>query len=81
MAQARGERLAGRRTRVHTVRDGWRAGRLLLEAHAEVPGYGAALRLVSVPFLLTAGLATMAAAFELVLAPSVVVVVLILRVA
>ncbi len=32
--------------------DLWRSGRLLLAARADLPGYGAALTLVSVPFLL-----------------------------
>ena len=32
--------------------DLWRAGRLLLAAHDDLPGYGAVLTLVSVPFLL-----------------------------
>jgi len=32
--------------------DLWRSGRLLLAAHDDLPGYGAVLTLVSVPFLL-----------------------------
>ncbi len=61
-----------RRPRTHVVGDGWRAGRLLLEAHAEVPGYGAALRLISVPFLAAVALAVVGALAEVTLAPLVV---------
>lgn len=35
--------------------DLWRSGRLLLAAHDDLPGYGAVLALVSVPFLLATG--------------------------
>ncbi len=69
----------GRRTRRHLVGDGWRAGRLLLETHAEVPGYGAALRLVSVPFLVAVALAVVGALVEISLAPVVVLVAIALR--
>lgn len=78
-AQARSDRAAGQRRRVHTVRDGWRAGRLLLEAHAEVPGYGAALKLISVPFLVLVVLAALAAVAEIVVAPAVLVAVVVLH--
>jgi hypothetical protein len=74
MRQARPDGSGARWGRVHTVRDGWRAGRLLLEAHDEVPGYGAALRLISVPFLVAVALAALGAVAEIVLAPSVLVV-------
>ena len=69
----------GRRRRVHLVRDGWKAGRLLLETHAEVPGYGAALRLVSLPFLVAVALAVVGALVEITLAPLVVLVAIALR--
>jgi hypothetical protein len=69
----------GRRTRRHLVGDGWRAGRLLLETHAEVPGYGAALRLVSVPFLVAVALSVVGAVVEISLAPVVVLVAIALR--
>ncbi len=54
-------------------RDLWRAGRLLLAAHDELPGYGAVLTIVSVPFLLAALAAAVAGLVEIVLAPAVVV--------
>jgi hypothetical protein len=79
-ARARADRQAGRRRRVHVVRDGWRAAHLLLDAHAEVPGYGAALRLISVPFLMAVAVAALIAVFEISLAPVVVLVTLALRV-
>jgi hypothetical protein len=49
-----------------------RLGRLLLEAHRDVPGYGAILRLVSVPFLILALAAMAAAVMELLVAPLMV---------
>jgi hypothetical protein len=53
--------------------DLWRAGRLLLAAHDDLPGYGAVLTLVSVPFLL-ASLAAACVGLVLVLtAPAVLV--------
>ncbi len=79
VAESRAAGRDGRRTRSHLVRDGWRAGRLLLETHAEVPGYGAALRLVSVPFLVAVGLAVVGALVEITLAPVVVLVAVALR--
>ena len=79
VVQARTAGREGRRRRVHVVRDGWRAGRLLLETHAEVPGYGAALRLISVPFLMAVALSAMGALAEITLAPVVVMVVVALR--
>ncbi len=66
-----------RRGRVRLVAlpgDLWRAGRLLLAAHDDLPGYGAVLALMSVPFLLVALLAAVVGAFELMLAPVVVLV-------
>ncbi len=72
VVEARSAGRAGPRRRTHVVRDGWRAGRLLLLAHAEVPGYGAALRLVSPLFLLAVAAATMGALVEITLAPFVV---------
>ena len=51
--------------------DLWRAGRLLLAAHDDLPGYGAVLTLVSVPFLL-ASLAAACVGLVLILsAPAV----------
>ena len=53
--------------------DLWRAGRLLLAAHDDLPGYGAVLALVSVPFLV-ASLAAAAVGIALIfLAPAVVI--------
>lgn len=49
--------------------DVWRAGRLLLGAHRDLPGYGGALRLVSVPFLIVTLFAAFLAALVIVLAP------------
>lgn len=54
------------------VRDTGRAGRLLLETHRDLPGYGSLLRLVSIPFLIAVGLAVIAAFVEIGLALSVV---------
>jgi len=50
--------------------DLWRAGRLLLAAHDDLPGYGAALTLVSVPFLLAALAAAALGLLEIALAPA-----------
>lgn len=52
--------------------DAVRAGRLLLRAHRDLPGYGGALRLVSVPFLLATALAALVAAIVIALTPLVV---------
>jgi hypothetical protein len=79
VSESRAAGRSGRRARVHLVRDGWRAGRLLLETHAEVPGYGAALRLVSAPFLVAVALAVVGALVEISLAPVVVLVAVALR--
>lgn len=54
------------------VRDTGRAGRLLLETHRDLPGYGSALRLVSLPFLIAVGIAVFAAIFEVGLAGAIV---------
>jgi hypothetical protein len=54
------------------VRDTRKAGRLLLEAHRDLPGYGSVLRLMSVPFLIAVGVALFAALFEIGLAVSIV---------
>jgi len=59
--------------------DSWRAGRLLLQAHDDLPGYGSALRLVSPPFLIAVALALFAAGFEIVLAATMVVLDVMLR--
>ncbi len=53
--------------------DLWRAGRLLLAAHDDLPGYGAALTLVSVPFLLAALAAAGLGLLEIALAPFLLV--------
>jgi hypothetical protein len=52
--------------------DLWRAGRLLLAAHDDLPGYGAVLKLVSVPFLLMSLAAALAGLAIVFLAPAVV---------
>jgi hypothetical protein len=53
-------------------RDLWRAGRLLLAAHDDLPGYGAVLTLVSVPFLLASLAAAGIGLAQILLAPAVV---------
>jgi hypothetical protein len=53
-------------------RDLWRAGRLLLAAHDDLPGYGAVLTLVSVPFLLASLAAAGIGLVQILLAPAVV---------
>ncbi|HEY6531472.1 MAG TPA: hypothetical protein VIY72_04155 [Acidimicrobiales bacterium] len=61
------------RLRLMTVpADLWRAGRLLLAAHDDLPGYGAVLTLVSVPFLLASLAAACVGLGMIVLAPAVV---------
>lgn len=52
--------------------DLWRAGRLLLAAHDDLPGYGAVLTLVSVPFLLASFVAACIGLAWICLAPAVV---------
>jgi hypothetical protein len=52
--------------------DLWRAGRLLLAAHDDLPGYGAVLTLVSVPFLLVSLAAACVGVAIIFLAPAVV---------
>ncbi len=52
--------------------DLWRAGRLLLAAHDDLPGYGAVLTLVSVPFLLVSLAAACVGLAIVLLAPAVV---------
>ena len=52
--------------------DLWRAGRLLLAAHDDLPGYGAVLTLVSVPFLLVSLAAACVGIGLIFLAPAVV---------
>jgi hypothetical protein len=54
------------------VRDTGRAGRLLLETHRDLPGYGSLLRLVSIPFLIAVAIAVFAAIFEIGLAFAIV---------
>jgi hypothetical protein len=61
------------------IRDSGKAGRLLLETHRDLPGYGSLLRLVSVPFLIAVGLAVFAAIFEVGLAFSIVVLDVVVR--
>jgi hypothetical protein len=61
------------------VGDSVRAGRLLLQAHDDLPGYGAVLRLMSPVFLIAVVVALFAAAFEVALALTVVVLDLVLR--
>jgi hypothetical protein len=83
VARAHGGELAalvrdaqGRRGRVRLLSlpgDLWRAGRLLLAAHDDLPGYGAVLTLVSVPFLLASAAAAVVGLLEIVCAPAVVV--------
>ncbi|HEY5153822.1 MAG TPA: hypothetical protein VIJ47_03740 [Acidimicrobiales bacterium] len=53
-------------------RDTTKAGRLLLETHRDLPGYGSLLRLVSIPFLIAVGIAVFAAIFEVSLAVAIV---------
>jgi hypothetical protein len=65
----------GRRGRVRVTSlpgDLWRSGRLLLAAHVDLPGYGAVLTLVSVPFLVAALGAAFAGLMLILLAPAVV---------
>jgi len=52
--------------------DLWRAGRLLLGAHDSLPGYGAVLTLVRVPFLIASAISAVVAGVIIVLALPVV---------
>jgi len=61
------------------IRDSSKAGRLLLETHRDLPGYGSLLRLVSVPFLIAVALAVFAGIFEIGLALTIVTVDVALR--
>ena len=65
--------------RGHLLRDTLRAGRLLLEAHDDLPGYGALLRLMSPFFLVLVLVASVAAMIQIGLALAVVVTDLVLR--
>lgn len=69
-AQAR----RGRTSLTALPADLWRAGRLLLAAHRDMPGYGAVLTLVRVPFLVAVAVAAAVALWEIVAAPFAVVV-------
>jgi len=51
--------------------DLWRAGRLLLAAHDDLPGYGAVLTIVSVPFLVGSLVAAATGLGLILLAPAV----------
>jgi hypothetical protein len=66
--------------RGHLLRDTFRAGRLLLQAHDDLPGYGALLRLMSPLFLVLVLIASVAAMIQVGLALAVVVTDLVLRV-
>ncbi len=62
------------RTRGRFLRDSFRSGKLLLEAHGDLPEYGSMLRLVSVPFLLAVAIAFGVVLFEWALATMMVLV-------
>ncbi|MCU0310568.1 MAG: hypothetical protein MUE36_06470 [Acidimicrobiales bacterium] len=64
---ARAAQLRGGPTRVRPG-DAWRAGRLMLAARRDLPGYGAALTLVSPTFLLLSLASALAGLWYLVLA-------------
>ncbi len=66
--------------RGHLLRDTFRAGRLLLEAHDDLPGYGAVLRLMSPFFLVLVLIASVAAIVQVGLALAIVATDLLLRV-
>ena len=72
-------RRSGRR-RGSFLGDSMRAGRLLLQAHDDLPGYGAILRLVSPLFLIVVAIALFAASFEIALASLLLAVDLAVRV-
>jgi hypothetical protein len=65
--------------RGHLLRDTFRAGRLLLQAHDDLPGYGAVLRLMSPLFLVLVLVASVAAIVQVGLALAVVVTDVVLR--
>ncbi|MEZ5141702.1 MAG: hypothetical protein R2726_04170 [Acidimicrobiales bacterium] len=58
--------------------DLWKAGRLLLGAHRDLPEYGHAIRLISVPYLFATALAAVAALMEVLMAPVVVLLAVVL---
>lgn len=58
--------------------DIWKAGRLLLDAHRDLPEYGHAIRLISIPYLLLTAAAAVMALVEMFLAPVVVLLALLL---
>jgi hypothetical protein len=64
----------------HLLRDTFRAGRLLLEAHHDLPGYGALIRLMSPFFLVLVLIASVAAIVQVGVALAVVVTDLLFRV-
>lgn len=63
----------------HLLRDTFRAGRLLLEAHDDLPGYGALLRLMSPFFLVVVLVASVAAIVQVGLALAIVVTDMVIR--
>jgi hypothetical protein len=69
---AEAQRRRGRIRLASLPGDLWRAGRLLLAAHDDLPDYGAALSLISVPFLAGSLVAAIAGFWQIVLAPGVV---------
>ncbi len=64
------------RTRGRFLRVSFRSGKLLLEAHGDLPEYGSMLRLMSVPFLLAVAIAFGVVLFEWILASAMVLVAL-----
>jgi hypothetical protein len=61
-------------TRLRSLpRDGWRAARLLLRAHDDVPYAGALLSIVRVPFLIAVGAAFVAGLAIVLITPMVIV--------
>jgi hypothetical protein len=61
-------------TRLRSLpRDAWRAGRLLLRAHDDVPYVGALLAIVRVPFLIAVAAAAVAGSAIIMITPMVVV--------
>lgn len=61
-------------TRLRSLpRDGWRAGRLLLRAHDDVPYVGALLSIVRVPFMIAVGVAFVAGLATVAVTPLVIV--------
>lgn len=51
--------------------DVWRAGKLLISTHKDLPEYGKAIRLISIPFLFATALAAGMALFQIFTAPIV----------